>query len=665
MKKYHLHMHPSGLKLNYEKDLNPEQHAVVMHAGGPMLVLAGAGTGKTRTVTYRVARLIETGVRPEHILLLTFTNKAAREMMRRVEFLIGRNIHGLWGGTFHHIGNMVLRKHCLLIGYKEGFSILDREDSKDLFDICLAEIKKRETFIPKGSVLCEMYGLMKNTKIGIDELLSFRFPHFFNAGDEIKHAISLYDKKKHTLNLMDFDDLLTNWKRVLLEHENIQDYYASKLMHILVDEYQDTNKLQAEIVDLLSSTHRNIMAVGDDAQSIYSFRGADFENILKFPERYPDVAIFNLTTNYRSTPQILNLANNSITHNIRQFQKKLRSIKGSGDVPGVLPLKDIFQQADFIAQRILECHAEGTPLNEIAVLYRSHYQSMELQMELQRRSIPFEIRSGLKFFEQAHIKDILSFLRVIINPYDELSWKRIVKLVPGIGNITAGKLWVSISKSESPLDTIFEGGRLVPKKALDAFHLFLDLIKTLKGGTDQGKSLQPSAAIDHILRHGYEDYLYNHYPNAEDRIEDIEQMTRFAHHYSSLEQFISELSLQSASGGEGEDGEEDKERVILSTVHQAKGLEWDTVFVIGLNDGRFPSARSLKTDSEEEERRLFYVAVTRARDNLYLCYPITSEEWHGLGLLKPSRFIRELPEDVYEEFLVESDSESGFSNDVY
>jgi len=665
MKKYYLHKQPSDLRLNYEKELNPEQYAVVMHPKGPMLVLAGAGTGKTRTVTYRVARLIETGFRPENILLLTFTNKAAREMMRRVEFLIGRNIHGLWGGTFHHIGNMVLRRHCLLIGYKEGFSILDREDSKDLFDICLAKTKKRETFIPKGSVLCEMYSLMKNTETSIDELLSRRFPHFSDAGDEIKYTISLYEKKKQTLNLMDFDDLLINWKRVLLEHKNIRDYYTSKFMHILVDEYQDTNTLQAEIVDLLSSTNRNIMAVGDDAQSIYSFRGADFENILKFPERYPDVTIFNLTTNYRSTPEILNLANNSIIYNVRQFQKKLHSIKGSGDIPGVLPLKDIFQQADFVAQRVLECHAEGTPLNEIAVLYRSHYQSMELQMELQRRNIPFEVRSGLKFFEQAHIKDILSFLRVIINPYDELSWKRIVKLVPGIGNITADKLWSSMSKSESPLDTIFEVGKLVPKKALDAFRLFLDLIKILKGKTEQGTALQPSAAIDHILIHGYEDYLYNHYPNAEDRIEDIEQMTRFALTYTSLEHFISELSLQSASGEEVEEGEEDKERVILSTIHQAKGLEWDTVFVIGLNDGRFPSARSLKTDYEEEERRLFYVAVTRARDDLYLCYPITSEEWFGIGFLKPSRFIKELPGDVYEEFLVESDSESESQYDQY
>jgi DNA helicase-2/ATP-dependent DNA helicase PcrA len=654
MKKYFLHREPSGLKINYEEELNREQYAVIMHHSGPMLVLAGAGTGKTRTVTYRVARLIETGVRQENILLLTFTNKAAREMMRRVEFLIGRNIQGLWGGTFHHIGNMLLRLHCRLIGFREGFSILDREDSKDLFDVCLAEIKKRETIIPKGSVLCEMYSLAKNKESSIDEVIVLRFPHFYNAIDEIKETIARYDKKKRDLNLMDFDDLLTNWKRLLLENDNILEYYSLKFAHVLVDEYQDTNKLQAEIVDLLARGKRNLMAVGDDAQSIYSFRGADFENILKFPERYPDVTTYSLTTNYRSIPEILYLANQSIVHNARQFHKELRSVKSPGNIPCMVPLKDIFQQADFVAQKILDINAEGITLNEIAVLYRSHYQSMELQMELQRRSIPFEVRSGLKFFEQAHIKDILSFLRVVINPYDELGWKRIVKLIPGIGNVTAGRLWESISKSGSPLDAIGEMGRLVPKKALDGFSLFLDLLKILRNAGQGEMPLQPSAAIEHILKHGYEDFLYSHYPNADDRIEDIEQMMRFALKYTSLETFVSELSLQSASG-EVEEGDEDRECVILSTVHQAKGLEWSTVFVIGLNDGRFPSVRSLKTDYEEEERRLFYVAVTRAKDELCLCYPITSENWHGLDFLRPSRFLKELPEDVYEEIMVEED----------
>jgi DNA helicase II / ATP-dependent DNA helicase PcrA len=657
MKKYFLHRVSKGLKLNYEKELNEEQYAVVMHKGGPMLVLAGAGTGKTRTVTYRVARLIESGVRPDEILLLTFTNKAAKEMMRRVDGLIGRNVRGLPGGTFHHIGNMLLRRHCPLVGYRQGFSILDREDSKDLFDICITEISRRETIIPKGAVFCELYSLIKNTETSADELIPSRFPHFLNVTDDIKEVINRYERRKRSLNLMDFDDLLTNWKKLLLENADIRYDYSAKFLHVLVDEYQDTNKLQAEIVDLMSSENRNLMVVGDDAQSIYSFRGADFENILRFPERHPDVKVFNLTVNYRSTPEILKLANNSIIHNFRQFRKELHSVKGPGILPSLVPLRDVFQQADFAAQKILDTYAEGMTLNEIALLYRSHYQSMELQMELQRRGIPFEVRSGLKFFEQAHIKDILSFFRVVVNPYDELSWKRIVKLMPGIGNVTAAKLWDAIATSKNPLEAVSGIVGLVPRKAAGGFSLFIDVLNALRTGGQDSLPMQPSAAIDHILRNSYEDYLFSRYPNAEERIEDIEQMAKFALKYASLETFVSDLSLQSASGGEAGGEDEARECVILSTVHQAKGLEWDTVFVIGLNDGRFPSARSLKTDVEEEERRLFYVAVTRAKNELYLCYPLAAEEWKGIGFLRPSRFLKELPEDVYEEVLVEDINE--------
>jgi DNA helicase II / ATP-dependent DNA helicase PcrA len=657
MKKYFLHREPSVPGLNYEKELNEEQYAVVMHQAGPMLVLAGAGTGKTRTVTYRVARLIETGISPERILLLTFTNKAAKEMMRRVDSLIGRNVRGLPGGTFHHIGNMLLRRHCPLIGYGQGFSILDREDSRDLFDICITEINKRETMIPKGAVFCEIYSLSKNTETSADMLVTSRFQHFVKVTDTIKEVINSYETKKRALNLMDFDDLLTNWKKLLIENDDIRKYYSANFMHVLVDEYQDTNKLQAGIVDLMSSENGNLMVVGDDAQSIYSFRGADFENILRFTDRHPAVKVFNLTVNYRSTPEILNLANGSIIHNVRQFHKELQSVKASGNLPYLVPLRDLFEQADFAAQKILDMNAEGTTLNDIAFLYRSHYQSMELQMELQRRGIPFEVRSGLKFFEQAHIKDILSFFRVVINPYDELSWKRVVKLIPGIGNVTAGKLWNAIAVSNNPLYAISGTGRLVPRKSAGAFSLFLDVLKTLKAGGHESPPMQPSEAIEHILRNGYEDYLFTRYPDAEERIEDIEQMAKFALKYASVEIFVSDLSLQSASGGEagGEDG--DRECVILSTVHQAKGLEWDTVFVIGLNDGRFPSARALKTDFEEEERRLFYVAVTRAKNDLYLCYPLAAEEWKGLGFLRPSRFLKELPQDAYEEILVEDINE--------
>jgi DNA helicase II / ATP-dependent DNA helicase PcrA len=657
MKRYHLHRESANLRIDYKKELNAEQYAVVMHQNGPVLVLAGAGTGKTRTVTYRVARLIETNISPENILLLTFTNKAAKEMMRRAEFLIGRDIQGLRGGTFHHIGNMILRRHCLLLGYRQGFSILDREDAKELFDMCIPERRTRETIIPKGSVLCEMHSLMKNSETSIEEIVHHRFPHFTNVTDEIQRIMALYESKKIALNLMDFDDLLSNWKKLLVEHDEIKEYYGSKFRYILVDEYQDTNRLQADIVDLLADSSRNLMVVGDDAQSIYSFRGADFANIIQFPERYPDVTTYTLTVNYRSTPEILSLANSSITNNIRQFQKELHSIKSPGSIPYIVPLKDVFQQADFVAQRILEMHAEGQPLNGIAVLYRSHYQSMELQMELQRRGIPFEMRSGLKFFELAHIKDVMAFLRVLVNSYDELSWKRVMKLIPGIGNVTAAKLWDVMSRSELPFDTVFGLERLVPRKALDAFRLFLHLLKTLKEGEQGLGILTPSTTIEHILGNGYEDYLFSRYPDAQERAEDIRQMSRFATHYVSLELFISELSLQSVASGEIGEESTDGECVILSTVHQAKGLEWNAVFLIGLIDGRFPSARSLSTDNEEEERRLFYVAVTRAKEELSLCYPFASEDWYSLGFLRPSRFLRELPRDVYEEVIVEEKNE--------
>jgi len=657
VKKYVLHNITSSIKLNFEKELNPEQIEVVTYPGGPMLVLAGAGTGKTRTVTYRVAHLINSGVNPQNILLLTFTNKAAREMMRRVELLIGRNIQELSGGTFHHIGNMVLRKHCQLLGYNQGFSILDREDSKELLEICISEIGKKNKLIPKGSVLADINSLVKNTEKTVEEVLLFRFPHFLNIAEEIINALLIYEAKKKKLNLMDFDDLLTNWKILLIENENIREFYSKKFKHILVDEYQDTNKLQAEIVDIISSINRNIMAVGDDAQSIYSFRGANFENILKFKERYPDAKIFNLTINYRSTPEILYLANNSISNNIRQFQKKLRSVKNTGSLPCLVPLKDAYEQADFVTQRILDFVSDGISLNDIAVLYRSHFQSMELQLELQRRNIPFEIRSGLKFFEQAHIKDILSFLRVLLNPYDELSWKRALKLIPGIGNITASKIWDNIRISGNPLEAIFESTEIVPKKATENIGHFLELMKILIRDYNTENMIKPSSAIENIMIYGYEEYLYRHYPNAEERIEDINQMARFSMRYKTLEAFTSDMSLQSASGADEQNADESRECVILSTVHQAKGLEWNTVFIIGLNDGRFPSVRALKTDDEEEERRLFYVAVTRAKEELYLCYPESSQEWQGIGFMRSSRFIRELPEGAYEEIKVERPNE--------
>jgi DNA helicase-2/ATP-dependent DNA helicase PcrA len=650
MKKYYLRRTAPSLKVDYEKELNPEQHAAVMHGRGPALVLAGAGTGKTRVVTYRVARLVETGTRPENILLLTFTNKAAREMMRRVEELVGRNVSGLSGGTFHHAANLMLRQHFHLAGYKQGFSILDREDAKELIETCSSEIAGKDALLPRGAVFAGMMGLAKNICAGIKDIVPGRFPHFVDRLETIEKVASLYEKKKTALNLMDFDDLLVNWKKVLQENERIREYYSLKFGHLLVDEYQDTNRLQSEIIGLLSGEEGNLLVVGDDAQSIYSFRGADFENILRFPETYRDAAVYRLTTNYRSTPEILSLANRIIGNNRRQFQKELRAVVKSGGFPNVVPLRDAYEEAAFVSSVVTDMYAEGAQFDSIAVLYRSHFQSMQTQMELQRRGIPFEVRSGLKFFEQAHIKDVLSYLKVIVNPSDEIGWKRILKLIRGVGNMTAAKIWDRLAASGSSLEGISAVSALVPRRAAEDFSRFLDLIAKLK---EERHRCAPSAAVDCVLSNGYEDHLYRAYADAEMRIEDIEQMSRFALKYDSLEIFLSDLALQGVNEGDNEDSYASAGKVVLSTVHQAKGLEWRAVFLIGMNDGRFPSAKSLRSDGEEEERRLFYVGATRAKATLYLCYQLSSEDWQGLGFLRPSRFIKELPQECFEEIAVE------------
>jgi DNA helicase-2/ATP-dependent DNA helicase PcrA len=650
MKKYYLRKTAASLKVDYEKELNPEQLAAVTHGQGPALVLAGAGTGKTRVVTYRVARLVEAGTRPENILLLTFTNKAAREMMRRVEELVGRNISGLSGGTFHHAANLMLRQHCHLAGYKQGFSILDREDAKELIETCSAEIAGKDVLLPRGAVFSGMSGLAKNTCAGIKDIVLGRFPHFIDRVETIEKVAALYEKKKAALNLMDFDDLLVNWKKVLQENERIREYYSLKFRHLLVDEYQDTNRLQSEIIGLVSGEEGNLLVVGDDAQSIYSFRGADFENILRFPETYRGAAVYRLTTNYRSTPEILSLANRIIGNNRRQFRKELRAVVKPGAVPNVVPLRDAYEEAAFVSSVVTDMYSEGCQFDRIAVLYRSHFQSMQTQMEFQRRGIPFEVRSGLKFFEQAHIKDVLSYLKVIVNPFDEIGWKRILKLIRGVGNMTAAKIWERLAGSGSPLEDISGASGLVPKKAVEDFGRFLDLITMLK---EERHRSAPSAAVDCVLSNGYEDHLYSAYADAEMRIEDIEQMSRFALRYDSLETFLNDLVLQGVTEGDNEDSYASAGKVVLSTVHQAKGLEWEAVFLIGMNDGRFPSAKSLKGDGEEEERRLFYVGATRAKEALYLCYQLSSEDWQGLGFLRPSRFIMELPQECFEEIAVE------------
>ncbi|NQS99719.1 MAG: ATP-dependent helicase, partial [Candidatus Omnitrophica bacterium] len=444
--KYKLKTHfaaGKNFRINYQNELTEEQLPVVTSSGGPMLVIAGAGSGKTRTVTYRVAYLVEAGVPLDRILLVTFTNKAAKEMTSRVEMLLKRDVAGIWGGTFHHVGNRILRKHAKLIGYKSNYTILDRADSKELIDSCIAEAKidvKARRF-PKGDTLQSIFGLATNTQRKLVDVIAYNYAQFESQADEIEGIQKLYQQRKRKHNLMDFDDLLYYWWKLLADNPEVAEKYGQKFQHILVDEYQDTNFIQGKIIDILASKHRNLTVVGDDSQSIYSFRGAHFKNIINFPKAYPDAKFFKLEINHRSTPEILNLANQSIASAKEKFDKTLKPNRPEGQKPILVALSTVHEQAAFVAQRMLELREEGVSLNEMAVLYRSHYQSMEVQMELTKRGIPFEVRSGLRFFEEAHIKDVLAFLKIFHNPQDQIAWGRILKLLERVGPRTAEKIF--------------------------------------------------------------------------------------------------------------------------------------------------------------------------------------------------------------------------------
>src|SRR5947209_13320668 len=437
--------HPvAGSAIDYTSELNEQQYAAVTAPPGPLLVIAGAGSGKTRTLTYRVAYLLENGIDPRNILLLTFTNKAAREMLNRVANLLPVDASGLWGGTFHSVGNRILRRHGTALGYSSGFSDMDREDQKDLINTVVASagIDPKEIRFPKGDVLAEIFSFVVNTEMPLEALLAEKFPYFLPLLDKIQDVRNRYEKKKKATNSVDFDDLLQKTLLMFQQHERIAEIYRRQFQFILVDEYQDTNKIQADLVDLLARDHLNVMVVGDDAQSIYSWRGANFQNILEFPKRYPDAQVFKIEMNYRSVPEILEVANAAIAANVQQFRKHLSATRPSKALkPALVALNDGAEQAQFVAQRILELRDEGVDLNDIAVLYRAHYHALELQLELSRRGIPYQITSGIRFFEQAHIKDVTSFIRFVANPRDEVAFNRMVKLLPGIGNRTAENLW--------------------------------------------------------------------------------------------------------------------------------------------------------------------------------------------------------------------------------
>ena len=647
--------------IDYQAELNQQQYAAVSSPPGPALVIAGAGSGKTRTLTYRVAYLLDQGVDPRNLLLLTFTNKAAREMMERVRELISRDLSDLWSGTFHSIGNRILRRHADEVGLTRSFSIMDRDDQKSLMNTVIAEcnIDTKQRKFPKADVLISIFSLCENTNTPLEDILEYRYPYFEEWAEEIAQVGERYLAKKLETNSVDFDDLLLLPLKLFRANKELCELYQQRFQYLLVDEYQDTNSVQSELIHLLAQPQNSVMVVGDDAQSIYSWRGADMDNILSFPDRYPQGTVYKIETNYRSVPEVLNLSNAAISANLKQFKKTLVAARAGGAmIPALVPLEDPRAQANFIAQRIEELQGEGVELKEIAVLYRAHHQSLEVQMELTSRGLPFEITSGLRFFEQAHVKDVAAFLRFVTNRKDEVSFKRFCLMLPGVGAATASKLWrlwlkTGLSHDVDP-PVSFSDHMLkfsVPAKAKKDWEQVCYTLDELAPG---GKFSRPSEMITSIVEGVYDEFMKVTFDNYDHRRQDIEQLALYAEDFEEILELLGQLSLMSTVDGDPSREREikDNDQIVLSSIHQAKGLEWKVVFLIWLTDGMFPNGRVLEADDLdlfEEERRLFYVALTRSKDQLYLTYPqINPKSYTGDIITRPSRFLDDCPEEMLE-----------------
>lgn len=622
----------------FAEELNAEQLRVVEAGEGPCLVLAGAGSGKTRTITYRVAWLLAHGIAAQSLLLLTFTNKAASEMVRRVEHLLGSSVRGMWGGTFHALANRILRQYAGLIGFTPNFTILDAEDARSLMKVCIKEYGGTDRTLPSPAVISELLSYQRNAQVSLAEALERKQPSLMDFRDACGEIGSAYAARKRSANAMDFDDLLCHLHTLLAEQPTIAHRLSEQFRYVLVDEYQDTNPVQAAIVDALSAVHRNILVVGDDAQSIYSFRAASVENILTFPKRYPDATVFRLETNYRSTPEILSVANDVISKNTRQFPKELKPMCAAFAKPLLVPAGTAAEEAAFVAQKITALERDGTPLGKIAVLFRAAHHSQELEFQLAKRGVQYEYRGGMKFFERSHVKDVIAFLKVRTNPKDTAAWLRTLTLQEGIGETGATRIAERLSAVESLAalsDAAVQG--VVTQRSARGWADLREILRRVVAAETAAD------AIRAVVTSSYVGYLEREYPNAQDRLEDLEQFAAFAEQYTSLDTFLTEVTLKE-DYGTPRDGAlaVAHERLVLSTIHQAKGLEWDAVFIIRLAQGSFPHSRaSLEEAGLEEERRLFYVAITRARRELFLTYP-ASAGYAALAVLSPSVFLDEL-----------------------
>jgi len=630
----------------YARALNPDQLAAVTHTEGPLLVIAGAGSGKTRTLTYRAAYLVEKGVRPSAILLLTFTRKASQEMLRRATQLLDERCGKIAGGTFHSFANATLRQYASHMGLDPAFGILDRNDSENLIGLLRKELQPatRQRSFPRNKTLADIFSRVVNKGLSLQEVIENDYPHFESHLETIGRLYQLFEIRKQEHRFLDYDDLLVYLRRLLAEYPDVQDRISNRYHYIMVDEYQDTNTIQAEILYLLTRTNQNIMVVGDDAQSIYAFRGANFRNIIDFPKRFPATRIVSLEENYRSNQPVLTLTNAIIERAREKFTKNLFSQKKAGAKPVIVNAEDEYSQSRFIVDRIKDLQNQGVPVNEIAVLFRASFHSFDLEIELSREGIAFVKMGGFKFVESAHIKDVLAHMRVMANVYDRISWYRILLLLEKVGPKTAQKIFEAILAEKSGYTGLLSA-EVAGSKALERPKMLFATLDTKPETVgEMGQTI-----VDYYLP-----ILKSRFDDHPRRAKDLEHLVDIMERYQSLDAFLTDMALEPPTAsfenslytdGSGSD------RLTLSTIHSAKGLEWRTVFVIWTLDGRFPSVHSLhKEDELEEELRLMYVAATRAKENLFFIYP--GNVWDrstGLILNQPSRFLDNMPDDILDK----------------
>jgi DNA helicase-2/ATP-dependent DNA helicase PcrA len=613
---------PSGEDHKWLDVLNPLQRKAATHGEGPILIVAGAGTGKTRTLAYRVAYLISQGIKPDRILLLTFTRRAAEEMLKRASAAISSSsgsAQHVWGGTFHSTANRLLRIYAQAVGLSADFTIIDRSDSEDLMDVVRHNLSfsTKERRFPRKSTCMEIYTRKVNGNEDLEIIVDKYFPWCSMWHDELKNLFQGYVARKQKQNILDYDDLLL-YLYYLLEEEEVAQSIGGRFDHILVDEYQDTNRIQAGILIRMRQGNRSITAVGDDAQSIYSFRSATVSNMLEFPDHFPGTTIVTLDQNYRSVEPILRTTNEVIAQAKERYSKNLWSTRDGGQRPQLITCLDESQQDDTLITQVLEHYEQGVPLHRQAVLFRAAWHSNSLEIALTRRNIPFFKYGGLRFLESAHIKDMMSFLRTIENPRDETAWFRILQLLDGIGPVSASRALEHLAENNHN-PSVIKTFKAPPAASAEiaAMGELMDELSSMDSET-------PSVQIESILRF-YRRILYRHYDNAEQRESDIEHLAHIATGYRSRGQFLADLTLDppASTGDLAGPPVKDEDWLILSTIHSAKGLEWDVVYLIHAADGCLPSDMATGSDKEiEEELRLTYVAMTRARDFLYVLWPL-------------------------------------------